>query len=200
MAGGRYWGFAGLLALAYVLPPVLILAGVIPFEFRFPMLLITTGIVAAYVVWKGDGAAALGFRKDTLKRALVYSLGITSVALLAIGVMHELGVIRTPTIPAWRWFFVFYVFVSCPAQEFLYRSALFAEMECSGITGKVWQIAISTVAYCFLHVIYRDAITLGVTLLMGIVWGVSYRFAKNFWGVTLSHCVLGTVSILVGLI
>jgi hypothetical protein len=197
---GTRFGFAGFLALVYIVPPLLILVQAVPFSFRFLMLLITTVMVFAYVIWKGNSLSALGFRTDTLKGSLVYNLLITLLVLIAIAVLHLLGLIRDPTIPQWRWFFIFYVLLSCPAQEFLFRSALFAEMDRAGITGRVWQITISSLAYCFLHVIYRDAITLCVSLLIGIVWGVGYYASRNFWGVTISHCILGTVSIFVGLI
>jgi membrane protease YdiL (CAAX protease family) len=35
---------------------------------------------------------------------------------------------------------------------------------------------------------------------MGIVWGMIYYKHPNFWGVTISHAVLGIVSIATGLI
>ncbi len=200
LVAGSPLGFAGFLLLVYVVPPLLIFFDVVPFRFRFPVLLITSVMVLAYVLWKGNGLAALGLRRDTLKRSLQLNLSITALALVAIAAVYFLGLMRAPSIPAWRWFFVFYVLLSCPAQEFLFRSALFAEMDRAGITHRIWQVAISSAAYCLLHVIYRDAITLGVTLCMGIAWGLSYRAARNLWGVTVSHCVLGTVSIFVGLI
>jgi hypothetical protein len=200
IAVGSRFEFAVFLLLAYLAPPLLILSGVMPFSFRFPMLLITTGIVLAYTFLRGDSPSALGFRRDTLKQSLVYNLSVTLLALLAIAALHSLGLIRTPTIPPWRWFFAFYVLLSCPAQEFLFRSALFAEMDRAGITGNIWQVVISSAAYCFLHVIYRDAITMGVSLFIGIIWGLGFYTARNFWGVTVSHCILGTVSIFVGLI
>jgi CAAX protease family protein len=197
---GTRLGFATFLVLVYLVPPLLILFRVVPFAFRFHLLLISALIVLAYVILMGDSASKLGFRADTLKRSTEYNLGVTLLALMAIAALHFLGLIRAPTIPQWRWFFVFYVLLSCPAQEFLFRSALFAEMDRSGVVSRFWQISISSLAYCFLHVIYRDSITLGVTFLMGVIWGVGYYSWRNFWGVTISHCILGTFSILVGLI
>jgi uncharacterized protein len=181
-------------------PPLLILFGAVPFGSRFPLLLITSVVVFAYVIWKGDSLSALGLRTDTFKRSLVYNSFVTLLGLMAIAILHWLGLIRAPAIPQWRGFFIFYVLISCPAQEFLFRSAMFAEMGRAGIDDRVWQVAISSFAYCFLHVIYRDAITLVVSLLIGIAWGLGYYASRNFWGVTISHCILGAVSISVGLV
>lgn len=200
ITAGTRLGFAGFLVLAYIVPPLLILVRIVPFNFRFPLLLITTLFVIAYVIWKKHSLSLLGFRTDTLKRSIVYCFWITLAALVSIAVLHLLGLIRAPTIPKWQWFFVFYVLLSCPAQEFLFRSVLFAEMDRSGITRRLWQVSLSSAAYCFLHIIYRDAITLSVSLFIGIIWGTSYYASRNFWGVTISHCILGTVSIFVGLI
>ena len=192
--------FAALLVLVYGAPPLLIFTGAVPFGFRFPALLITTVIVLVYVLWEGHSLFSLGFRKDNLKGSLAMNGCITVVALLAMAALYFLDMIRIPTIPQWRWFFAFYVLLSCPAQEFLYRGALFAEMDRAGISSRVLRIAISSAAYCFLHIIYKDSITLGVSLFIGIIWGSAYSYSRNFWGVALSHCILGTASILVGLI
>lgn len=77
---------------------------------------------------------------------------------------------------------------------------MFAELNRSGVSRSLWQILISAITYSLMHVFYNDLITLGVTLLMGVVWGMIYRKHPNFWGVALSHAVLGVVSILVGII
>lgn len=142
----------------------------------------------------------LGFRTDTLRGSFFWN-GILSVVLLIVMLVgYKAGLIRKPTVPSWNLFFIFYVFVSSPSQEFLFRSNLFAELNRSGITTAIWQIVITAITYSFMHVFYNDAITLGVTLFMGVVWGLIYRKYPNFWGVAFSHAVLGVVSILVGII
>lgn len=197
---GSRLGFAAFLALIYIVPPLLILTRVVPFSFRFSALLIIAAGVFVYVIWRGNSLYALGFRMDTFRASFVYNLWVTLLAVLIIAILNFLGLIHAPTVPQWRWFFIFYVLLSCPAQEFLFRSVLFAEMDRVGISHRLWQITISSLAYCFLHIIYKDAITLGVSLLIGVVWGLGYYSSRNFWGVTISHCILGSVSIFMGLI
>lgn len=190
----------GLLLVGYYLPVTLVLIGVIPFEFRFQLLVMMTLGMAAYAAVRRRGARALGLRVDNLGPSLMMNLTLAVVLVGLMLVAYWAGLIRKPTVPDWRLFYVFYVFVSSPCQEFLYRSVLFAELQAAGVTKASWQIAVTALTYCFLHVIYRDAITLGVTLAMGVVWGIIYRRAPSLWGVAVSHAVLGVTSIAVGLI
>ena len=194
------WGFVLFAFLFYYLPVILIWLDIIPFSFRFWLLLIMTCVVFLYQVVRKRTLKELGFRRDTLKDSLLWN-GIFSFILAAIILILYLAqLIREPTTPQWQWFFVFYIFISSPSQEFLYRSSVFAEMNTRRILNPYTQIAISSVTYSFLHIIYNDIITLLVTLFAGIIWGVIYYKRPNFWGVALSHAVLGVISILVGLI
>jgi len=184
----------------YYLPTVLIWRGFLPFEHRFAVLVILTLVVAAYSLYIGLTIRDLGFRRDTLAGALTVN-GILSVLIvLALYILFKANLLREPTLPKWSLFYPFYVLVSGPAQEFLFRSVLFAEMARNGIRSPLLLVLISAITYSFLHVIYNDAITLVVTLVMGITWGCIYQRFPNFWGVTLSHVVLGIVAMLVGLI
>jgi membrane protease YdiL (CAAX protease family) len=189
-----------LLALVYYLPPILLWLHVIPFALRFHILVAMTLVMAIVVLVGKFSLTELGFRKDTLKGSVVWN-GVLSATFVGIMLFtYRAGWIRTPTIPSWNLFFVFYVFVSSPCQEFLFRSAMFAELNRSRVTGGALQILVSAVTYSFMHAFYNDIITLSVTLFMGIVWGIIYRKYPNVWGVALSHAVLGVVSILVGII
>lgn len=192
--------FLLLLASVYYLPPILLWLGVIPFSLRFYVLVVMALLVVIYAFVRKVSLRELGLRRDTLGGSCLWN-GLVSIVLVMLMIgAYQAGWIRKPTIPSWNLFFVFYVFVSSPSQEFLFRSNMFAELNRSGIRTAVWQILISSVTYSFMHVFYNDAITLGITLLMGIVWGLIYRKYPNFWGVAFSHAVLGVVSILVGVI
>jgi membrane protease YdiL (CAAX protease family) len=189
-----------LLLFVYYLPPILLWLRIIPFALRFHILVAMTLMVAIYAYIRKFSWNELGFRKDTFRGALLWN-GFLSLVLVTIMLLaFQAGWIRKPTVPSWSLFFVFYVFVSSPCQEFLFRSTMFAELNRSGIVGGIWQVLISAVTYSFMHVFYNDLITLGVTLFMGVIWGIIYRKYPNFWGVALSHAVLGVVSILVGII
>jgi uncharacterized protein len=184
----------------YATLALLLGGGIIPYAYRFHCLILLSFLMILYARYRKFTLKDLGFRYDTLQKSLfwngVLSLFIVIVMLLA----YHFNLIRTATIPDWSWFFVFYIFVSSPAQEFLYRSIVFAEIGTSPIRNTAATVLISALNFSFLHLLYHDALTLFVTFLMGSIWGVIYVKYPNFWGVALSHAVVGAVSIFVGLI
>jgi membrane protease YdiL (CAAX protease family) len=192
--------FLAFIFLAYYLPVILILAHVIPFEFRFHVLVAMAFVMAVYAFGSKHSLKDLGFRFDTLKASLLWNGALSALFVILMIALYMANLIREPVVPAWTWFYLFYVFVSSPTQEFIYRSVIFSEMSRAGIESPLLQVTLSAVTFCFLHVVYRDGITLAVTLFMGIVWGMIYYKHPNFWGVTISHAVLGIVSIATGLI
>jgi hypothetical protein len=196
----RLYGLVAFLCLGYYLPIFLVWSGVIPFAYRYHVLIGMTLIMVVYAIIRRRSWRALGFRRDTLPVSLAWNIGLSLVFGGALLALYFAGLIRQPTIPSWNLFFVFYIFISSPAQEFLFRSMVFAEMAAAGLTSGLVQVLLSAVTFCSLHIIYRDPLTLGVTLFMGLVWGFIYFRAPNFYGVTLSHAVLGAISIAVGLV
>jgi membrane protease YdiL (CAAX protease family) len=190
---------AVVLLAAFYLPPLLIVIGVIPFAYRFVVLVAVAAVLALVALWRGTPAAELGLRADNLRPALAANAALALLVGLALAAVYALGLIRQPRTVDWWWFAPFYVLASCPAQEFACRGFLFAEMARRGIAGAGPQVAISAVTYAFLHVVYRDWLAFLAPLAIGIVWGVLYRRYPNFWGVALSHAVLGLISIGVGL-
>src|SRR5882762_4268835 len=112
-----------LLALVYYLPPILLWVGVIPFGLRFYVLIAMTIIMAAYSHIRGFSLRDLGFRKDTLASSLFWNGILSIVFVVLMFLAYQAGWVRKPTIPSWSLFFAFYVLVSSPSQEFLFRSA-----------------------------------------------------------------------------
>jgi membrane protease YdiL (CAAX protease family) len=186
--------------LAFYLPVILIWVNIIPFEYRFHILVAMAVIMAIYSFMAKYSLQDLGFRNDTLKASLLWNGGLSAFFVVLMYSLYMAGLIREPTVPSWTLFYLFYVFISSPAQEFIYRSVMFAELDKANIKQSFPRIAISAVTFCFLHVIYNDWITLAVTIFMGVVWGVIYNKKPNFWGVTISHAILGVVSIATGLV
>src|SRR5262245_16050574 len=199
-SAGSLVRFAAVVFAALYLPPLLLAFGVIPFAYRFVVLVAVAAALGVVALMRGMPARELGVRSDNLKPALavnaVLSLVVGSALLLASG----LSLIRAPrAIDRW-WFAPFYVLVSCPAQEFASRGFLFAEMERRGIAGAGTQIAISAFSYAFLHIVYKDWLAFLAPLCIGVAWAAIYRRFPNLWGVILSHAVLGLISLRVGLI
>lgn len=188
------------MVILYFLPPALILAGVIPFARRFEVL---TGMTVLMVVCDrlyGVGLKELGFRRDNLKASLLLNSFASLSLVLLMFVSFKAGLIREPTFPEWRLFFAYYIFVSSTSQEFLFRSNLFALMSRANIKRPPLRVVASAATFSFMHVIYRDPLTLAVAFGAGLLWGWIYQRHPNFWGVAFSHAVVGVVAILVGLV
>lgn len=188
-----------LVALYYILP-LLLWLGVIPFAWRFQLLACMTVAMVVYDRWCGFGFKELGFRRDTLRESLFLNVIASLLLIIFMLVSFKLGLIRSPTIPAWRMFFVYYLVISSTSQEFLFRSSLFALMNRAHISGPMVQILVSAATYSFLHIFYKDLITLVATFLIGLLWGWTYYKYPNFWGVAFSHALLGATSIKIGLL
>jgi len=190
---------AALLLAAFYLPPLLIVLGVIPFAYRFVVLLAVAAALGLLALLRGTPAAELGFRTDNLKPALAANAALVLLVGLALLAAFALGLIRHPRTVDWWRFAPFYVLISCPAQEFACRGFLFSEMGRRGIAGAGSQVAISAFTYAFLHIVYRNWLAFLAPLTIGIVWSLLYRRYPNLWGLTLSHAVVGLISIAVGL-
>lgn len=175
-------------------------AGAIPFAWRFQMLAVMTVMMLAFDYWHDISLKELGIRRDTLKGSLLLNATSSLLLVILMFLTFNAGLIREPTIPRWDMFFAYYLFVSSPSQEFLFRSNFFALMRRINIGLPAFHIIVSAVTYSFLHIFYKDPITLLVTFAVGLLWGWIYQRYPNFWGVAFSHAVLGAVSILVGLI
>lgn len=188
------------IVILYYLPPILIWAGALPFAWRFQILAVMTAVMLAYDYWHGISLKELGIRRDTLKGSLLLNATASLLLVILMFLTFKAGLIREPTIPGWELFFAYYLFISSPSQEFLFRSNFFALMRRSGVGGPALQITASAVTYSFLHIFYKDPLTLLVTFAVGLLWGWIYQRHPNLWGVSFSHAVLGAVSILVGLI
>lgn len=186
------------LPVIYVGLPVLILLGAIPFDLKFVAL--TVGGLTTYALFRlaGYSNSSLGLTAKRAGRSLVRVAPLTVLLLVAALVLYFVGYSRIDPNEDWL-FFLFYIFISCPVQEFLYRGALTA----FGDTLKLptWgTLLLTSVLYSFVHVIYLDWLTVAATLLIGLYWFWAYNGARTLIGVSVSHAVLGVVTIAAGLI
>jgi len=192
--------FAIFLVITLYAPVILIWAGVIPFQYRFAVMFCILTVIVSYVWLRKFNWSDLGFRRDTLKKSLIWNFATTLVFLSLIYFLYNAGLIGHETINFWPLFFVFYIIILTPAQEFFFRSLLFAEMKSRRFQRHWSVIILSSLSFCFLHIIYQHPMMMLVTFLMGLIWSIIYYKYPNFWGVTLSHAMLGTVAFSLGLI
>jgi len=192
--------FSGFILVAFYTPVTLIWLDVIPFRYRFFLAFIVMALTIPYILKRRFNWSELGFRRDTLKGSLKWNLGVSSFFLVLLYIFYNAGWIELAQVRLWPIFLLLYIVVLTPVQEFFFRSILFAEMKKVRIRNPLPIIALSSLSYGFLHVIYQKPAMLVATLLMGVVWGCIYYKYPNFWGVTISHALLGAVAITAGMI
>ena len=192
--------FYGKLALGYFLPITLIWAGVIPFEWRYPALIMVFLGMLYYVLRMKRTAYQLGFRPDTLRGSLFWNGVVTIIGLCGMLALVKMGLIHPRNPWEMGLFYPFYVFFSSPVQEFLFRSLIYAEMRAAKIYNAREIILVTAATFAYVHVVYGKPITTLATFVIGLVWGAIYARYPNWWGVTFSHIVLGAAAIISGLI
>ncbi len=193
----RKWLYA-LLVGVYLLLPILILFGIIGFEYKFHVLCV--GAIFVYIIMRLLGYANkdLGFTNSDFKIAIIDILPI-SITLSVVSILIWIFNLSKFTPTESFAFYIFYIFISCPAQEFLYRGALEAVLKTKNISS-VYRMVITAVLYSFVHIIYKDLFTMIGTFLIGLLWYRSYCKTYNIWGVSLSHVILGIATIMTGVI
>jgi uncharacterized protein len=188
-----------IVGLAYILPVLLIYLKLVPFSWRFYILILAAVAILAIARLYRFSTVELGFTKQNLRSSLsaIAPPTLASVVLMCIYYMLQGSRIDNS---AYTWpFYLFFVAVSSPLQEFLYRGFLFGIFSRAKLA--IWlQILLSTLLYSFVHLIYQDVPTLLSTFIFGLFWGCHYAKFRNLHSIIISHSLLGAIAILVGLV
>lgn len=192
--------FTGFLVFFYLIPILLLSFGILPFWTRNVILTLMGIILAAYAVDHGIRTDQLGMTKSSMRSTLILN-GALVVFVSAIAyLMVATGAVTPNNYEGTLLFFVYYVFISAPVQEFIFRSLMFYELGVF-IEGKLWlKILFSALIYSMAHVMYHSWVVLIGTFILGIFWGYIYSKTKNFWGIAFSHAAIGAFTIMLGLV
>lgn len=178
----------------YLAIPLLILFFLILFRYKF-YILVLFGIIIYFLI-KANNISndEIGITKNNIFKSFINNLPIISVSIFIIILMRILNLNKfTPNENIY--FYLFYIFISCPIQEFLYRG-VYGYFD----NGKNNILFLSSFMYSFVHIIYRDLLTNVLTFIIGLIWFSLYRRDKNLLGTSVSHCVLGILTILLGIV
>ena len=190
---------AAFTVLFYLIPILMLSFGYIPFEARHIVLFVMGLVLMAYAISKGIKAKELGFRRDNLKVALLKNLLYSMILVLLMYIFWQVGFLESVHYEGTFLFLVFYILVSVPIQEFIFRSLMIYEIKIF-TDNKYALIGISSVMFSLMHVMYHSWQILVITLIAGIIWGITYLKWPNFWGVVLSHIIVGVAAVFVGII
>jgi|GEM_PF-2228541 len=186
----------GFLVLLYVLPVLAIAYGIIPFEYRHEFGAIVLIIVLGYVYYKGHSIKDLGIRMDNFSPAAKLFMPATICVSIGLYLAYFSAYFPLAGNPTSFYFYAFYFAISCPVQEFLFRSVLFAELKNQKDIeySRTFKIAFTTAIFTLLHLIYFNYLMLFLSLGMGIVWGFIYEKHPNLFAASIAHFIVGSLA------
>ena len=182
----------------YLMLPILICIGVIPSNMKFMALVV--GAVAMYIVMRilGNTHSNIGITRQRTIYSLKTVLPITIALLIATGLFLLLEKPRfSPT--EGIGFYIFYILISCPAQELLFRGILSRILQELRL-HQALELGLAAALFGYIHIIYGDMLTVVVMSIVGLFWYQAYQRSSNIIGVTISHVVLGVMTIALGVI
>jgi uncharacterized protein len=198
MVNNEWLKVIAIIGLFYVLPVVLFFYELVPFAWRFYVLIFVAVVIAMIARIYKFSAVDLGFINIQLRSAYTsIALPTFIIAILMIFYYYNNGARLDNSAYSWL-FYLFFVGLSVPIQEFLFRGFLFALL--TQVKVPIWgKILLSAVLYNLIHWIYREVPTITGTFLLGLVWGFYYARDKNLYSIIASHALLGSIAILLGL-
>ena len=182
----------------YIVIPFLSLIN--PLFFKNKFIILTIGGILIYILLRLSGLnnSSLGIKPIKTKQSIRDVSAITLI-LIVIGIILSSFKISRFQPSETLSFYLFYIFISSPIQEFLYRGALTSILQQINFR-KFSIILISSILYSLAHLGYKDLITCILTFLIGLLWHQKYLKTKNLAGVTISHAILGIITIFIGII
>jgi len=182
----------------YFMPPILICIGVIPWNMKFVALVV--GLVMLYIVMRilGNTHSDIGITRQRTSYSLKTVLPITIALIIAAGLFLLLEKPQfSPT--EGIGFYVFYILISCPAQELLFRGILSRMLQELRL-HRVLELGVAAALFGYVHIIYGSVLTVVVMSIVGLFWYRAYQQSSNIIGVTISHVILGVMTIALGII
>ena len=182
----------------YLMLPILICIGVIPWNMKFVALIV--GAVMMYILMRilGNTHSDIGITRQRTIYSLKTVLPITIILIIAAGLFLLLEKPRfSPTEGVG--FYVFYILISCPAQELLFRGILSRMLQELRL-HRALELGVAAALFGYAHIIYGDMLTVVVMSIVGLFWYRAYQRSSNLIGVTISHVVLGVMTIALGII
>ena len=126
--------------------------------------------------------------------ACVLGLGIT-VYFLAPQLLFSL-IRRSPLL--WVLIFLLYPLLSVYPQEFLYRAFFFQRYQ--PLFGRgLGMLLASTLAFGFVHIIFRNWLSVGLSLIGGFLFSLTYQSSGSLLLACLDHAIFGNFLFTIGL-
>jgi hypothetical protein len=180
--------------LLYFGPIPLFVFGVVDFQWRFPVFF-GAMLIAILISAKLYRRADLGLSPLLDLDALKAQIPVTIVGLAAVGFMKAFEIVQPVPVEKTPVFYLFYFLLLAPAQEFVYRSIPFAEMDRLGVRSVAIRYAALIVPYVAVHIVYQNTLLLLVSMFGGAWWAYSYLARRNWLAVAVSHAIVGCAAV-----
>jgi membrane protease YdiL (CAAX protease family) len=190
-------------AAVFVVVPQLIYYRRIP-NLPIPYLLITA-ILAFLVLWSDPGFKLSRLAAWGNFRPFLYSVLIRdAVCLVGLGIAVHLlapqllfSLIRSSP-RLWAFIFLLYPLFSVYPQELLYRAFFFHRYQ--PLFGNGWGMVIaSALAFGFVHIIFRNWLAVGLCLIGGFLFSLTYQKSGSLLLACLDHAIFGNFLFTIGL-
>jgi uncharacterized protein len=98
----------------------------------------------------------------------------------------------------WALVFLLYPLLSVYPQEFLYRAFFFHRYQ--PLFGRGWgMLAASALAFGFVHIIFRNWLAVGLCVIGGFLFSLTYQTSGSFLLACLDHAIFGNFLFTIGL-
>lgn len=196
--------FIGFMLFFYLIPVALMYFDVLPFGSHNIVIPLMGLLILAYILEKGVSFAELGFNRHKRFKGVLATISTTAAIFTFMVLGYRLGLIPE-SVRAEKesmLFMAYYILISAPIQEFIFRSVMHYEFELIG--GKHGRerlrILLSAVVFALAHSFFHSWTVLLGTFVLGLIWSSLYSKYRNFWPIALSHGFLGISAMLVGVL
>lgn len=163
-------------------------------------LVITAAILSTSTM---SSVTELGITIPTFFESLLYII-VTILSCIVLWILAKWILKLKPNVlnihKKWVEHMLFYIIVSSPIQEFLFRSFVYFSLVKMHVLHLLTMVAISSVLFTIAHIIFKDRLFLVGALTSGVIWSVLYFYYPNLLLVSLSHAVVGVFAFLLGFI
>lgn len=97
----------------------------------------------------------------------------------------------------WLKMILIYSFFSVYPQEFIYRSYFFSRYE--KLLDKKWLVLTNVLAFPMAHLFFQSWLVLGITLIGGLLFAVSYLKTKSLILTSVEHAIYGSWLFTIGM-
>ena len=180
--------------LLLILPIVLIVTNIIPFDKReWPLIFIVLA-TAFLAIWEKMSLKELGIRIDNLRQGLLpyaFFTVVGSVVLIGIAILSHKELFPN----WWTFYHLQWAFLPISAvQEFVYRG--YFQTKLQKVVSPIWAILTVAFLYSGMHILWKDPLILVLTFIGGLAWGYLWYKYPNLILISISHAILNYIAVL----